>query len=154
MDDQPPAAAVAFTINLRRDAGRPLGAIGAYYIEMVNGTTERYDVVLTYGGALGAQQYLTRRANPDGSLSYFVLPLQYNYEGDFANPDPSDWPWRDYRSDLWYDAGGDALSEPANAESFDNNCAGCHFTGYRLEGSDAGGWSARRAGRSERSLRL
>ncbi|MBT8453737.1 MAG: hypothetical protein KJO40_17355 [Deltaproteobacteria bacterium] len=142
VDDQPPAAAVAFTINLRRDAGRPLGAIGAYYIDMVNGTTERYDVVLTYGGALGAQQYLTRRANADGSFSYFVLPLQYNYEGDFANPDPADWPWRDYRSDLWYDAGGDALGEPANAESFDNNCAGCHFTGYRLEGSDAVGWSA------------
>ena len=101
VDDEPPAAAVAFTINLRRDVGKALGEIGAYYIEMVNGTTERYDVVLTYGGALGRQQYLTRRSNPDGSLSYFVLPLQYNYEGDFLNPDPADWPWSDYRSDLW-----------------------------------------------------
>lgn len=142
VDDQPPAGAVAFTINLRRDPGRPLGAVGAYYIEMVNGTTERHDVVLTYGGALGAQQYLTRRTNADGSLSYFVLPLQYNYQGNFGNPDPSDWPWRDYRSDLWYDSGADTLRQPANAESFDNNCAGCHFTGYRLGGSDADGWSA------------
>ncbi len=142
VDDQPPAGAVAFTINLRRDPGRPLGVVGAYYIEMVNGTTERYDVVLTYGGALEAQQYLTRRTNADGSFSYFVLPLQYNYQGDFANPDPSDWPWRDYRSDLWYDSGGDTLRQPANAESFDNNCAGCHFTGYRLGGSDGDGWSA------------
>ena len=142
IDDQPPAGAVAFTINLRRDPGRPLGAVGAYYIEMVDGTTERYDVVLTYGGALGAQQYLTRRINADGSFSYFVLPLQYNYQGNFANPDPSDWPWRDYRSDLWYDSGANTLRQPANAESFDNNCAGCHFTGYRLDGSDADSWSA------------
>lgn len=142
VDDQLPAAAVSFTINLRRDPGRPLGAVGAYYVEMVNGTTERYDVVLTYGGALEAQQYLTRRTNADGSFSYFVLPLQYNYQGDVANPDPSDWPWRDYRSDLWYESVGDTLRQPDNAESFDNNCAGCHFTGYRLDGSDADGWSA------------
>jgi len=142
VDDDPPAGAVAFTINLRRDSSKPLGVVGAYYIEMVNGTTERYDVVLTYGGALERQQYLTR-TNADGRFSYFVLPLQYNYQGDFSNPDPDDWPWRDYRSDLWYDFGGDALQQPDNAESFDNNCAGCHFTGYRLEGSDADGWSAR-----------
>ena len=43
----------------------------------------RYDVVLTYGGALGKQQYLMRReTNRSGSFSYFVLPLQYNYRGD------------------------------------------------------------------------
>jgi hypothetical protein len=142
VDDEPPAGSVAFTINLRRDFGKALGEIGAYYIEMVNGTTERYDVVLTYGGALGRQQYLMRRSNPDGSLSYFVLPLQYNYEGDFANPNPADWPWSDYRSDLWYDFGSDAFRQPDNGESFDNNCAGCHFTGYGLQGSDTDGWSA------------
>ena len=143
VDDELPAGVVAFTINLRRDSTKPLGVVGAYYIEMENGTSERYDVVLTYGGALERQQYLTRRENADGSLSYFVLPLQYNYQGDFSNPDPSDWPWRDYRSDLWFDFGADTLRQPGNAESFDNNCAGCHLTGYRLEGSDADGWSAR-----------
>jgi predicted CXXCH cytochrome family protein len=143
VDDQPPAGAVAFTLNLRRDSSKPLGAAGAYYIEMVNGATERYDVVLTYGGALQAQQYLTRRTNVDGSFSYFVLPLQYSYQGDFSNGSSEDWPWRDYRSDLWYDSGTDALRQPENADSFDNNCAGCHFTGYQLGGSDADGWSAR-----------
>jgi predicted CXXCH cytochrome family protein len=142
VDTQPPAGTVAFTVNLRRDLSKPLGELGAYYIELVDGTTERYDLVLTYGGALGRQQYLTRRTNADGSLSYFVLPVQYNYEGDFSNPDPADWPWSDYRSDLWYDSGSDAFRQPDNAESFDNNCAGCHFTGYNLEGSDADGWSA------------
>jgi predicted CXXCH cytochrome family protein len=123
--------------------GKPLGVIGAYYVELVEGVnTQRYDVMLTYGGALGKQQYLTRR-DADGSLSYFVLPMQYNYEGDFSNDSSDDWPWRDYRSDLWYDFGTDTLREPDNADSFDNNCAGCHMTGYRLDGSDADGWSAR-----------
>lgn len=145
VDVAPPAGAVAFTLDLRRDPGVPLGSIGAYYVEMVNGTTERYDVVLTYGGALERQQYLTRRTNADGSFSYFVLPFQYNYQGDFANPDPDDWPWRDYRSELWYDFSTSALRTPDNAESFDNNCAGCHFTGFRLTGSDADGWSAHAA---------
>jgi hypothetical protein len=151
VDDELPAGVVAFTINLRRDLSKPLGEVGAYYIEMVDGTTERYDVVLTYGGALYKQQYFMRRTNSDGSFSYFVLPLVYNYQGDFANPDSDDWPWRDYRSDLWYDFGTGALrnrntgspdDDTFNSESFDNNCAGCHFTGYRLDGSDANGWSA------------
>ncbi|MDH3200493.1 MAG: hypothetical protein OEM15_06335 [Myxococcales bacterium] len=142
VDDELPSGVVAFTINLRRDLGKPLGEVGAYYIEMVNGTTERYDVVLTYGGALERQQYLTRRTNADGSFSYFVLPVQYNYQGDFSNPDSDDWPWKDYRSDLWYDFGSGTLRQPDNSDSFDNNCAGCHFTGYRLEGSDVDGWSA------------
>ncbi len=139
--DQPPPANVSFQINLERDLSKPLGAIGAYYVEMVEGVnTERYDVVLTYGGALGKQQYLTRREN--GSVSYFVLPLQYNYQGDFANPDPDDWPWRDYRSDQWFNFTSGLLTEPPNQESFDNNCAGCHFTGYELRGDEASGWSA------------
>ena len=143
VDSQDPGAGVSFELRLRRDAGVPLGAVGAYYVEMATaGNTERYDVVLTYGGALGKQQYLTRRSNADGSFSYFVLPVQYNYEGDTSNDSSDDWPWRDYRSDLWFDFGGSTLTQPANVESFDNNCAGCHLTGYRLEGSDADGWSA------------
>ena len=105
-----------------------------------------------------------RRTNGDGSLSYFVLPLQYNYRGDFDNDSPEDWPWRDYRSDLWYDFWQRAHrskcavtfnDDPTfNHESFDNNCAGCHMTGYRLEGSDADGWSAQRDRRFGRCVRL
>jgi predicted CXXCH cytochrome family protein len=143
VDDQSPGAGVSFELRLRRDNSVPLGVIGAYYVDMVEGVnTERYDIVLTYGGALGKQQYLTRRENADGSLSYFVLPVQYNYEGNTSNDSPEDWPWRDYRSELWFDFGGAALTQPDNAESFDNNCAGCHMTGYRLEGSDVAGWAA------------
>jgi hypothetical protein len=140
---QDPGANVRFQIELHRDDTVPPGVIGAYYVVMVEGgNTQRYDVMLTYGGALGKQQYLTRRQNADGSLSYFVLPLQYNYEGDVLNGSSDDWPWRDYRSELWFDFGAGSLTQPENAESFDNNCAGCHMTGYHLGGSDADGWSA------------
>jgi predicted CXXCH cytochrome family protein len=154
VNDPSPAGVVSFEVRLRRDADVPPCVIGAYCVELVNRVNtepvQRYDVVLTYGGAVHKQQYLMRRANSNGNFSYFVLPMQYNYEGDFSNPDPDDWRWRDYRSDLWYNFGTDELfdrnaatTESFNHESFDNNCAGCHFTGYRLEGSDADGWSAR-----------
>jgi len=144
--DTPPPGTVRFELRLRRDAGVPLGVVGAYYVELVNRVNvepaQRYDVVLTYGGAIWKQQYLMRRTNANGSFSYFVLPVQYNYQGDFSNPNPADWPWRDYRSDQWFDFGSGAVVEPAGSESFDNNCAGCHMTGFRLAGSDADGWSA------------
>ncbi len=153
---QDPGSSTRFRIDLRRDSNKPVGAIGAYFIEVENlvnaQPTHSYDVVLTYGGALGTQQYLARRSNRDGSLSYFLLPMQYNYEGDFdngslpGNGSSNDWPWRDYRSDLWYDFSSDLLRDPdfspPSGESFDNNCAGCHFTGYDLSGSEADGWSA------------
>ena len=131
---------VSFEMRLSEDDG-------SFAAELFNRTNAEdpapYEVVLTYGGALQAQQYLMRRTNNDGSFSYFVLPVQFNYQGDPENPDPDDWPWRDYRSDQWFDFGGGTLSQPANTESFDNNCAGCHFTGYELDGSDQEGWSAR-----------
>jgi len=147
ISDSPPAGTVSFEIHLRRDTGLPLGVIGAYFVEIANRVNteppRRYDLVLTYGGALYKQQYLIRRANSNGSFSYFVLPFEYNYQGAFSNPNPDDWPWRDYRSDQWFDFGSGQLTEPGNQESFDNNCAGCHFTGYRLGGDDTAGWSAR-----------
>jgi len=146
VSDSPPAGDVSFEMRLRRDVSVPLGAPGAYFVEMVNRQNaqlaQRFDVVLTYGGALQKQQYLMRRRNSNGSFSYFVLPMIYNYQGDFSNPNSDDWPWRDYRSDQWFDFSNGLLTEPANQESFDNNCAGCHMTGYSLKGSDVDGWSA------------
>lgn len=147
VSDTEPSGTVSFEARLRRDTDVPLGALGAYYVELENRVSSegvrRYDVMLTYGGTMRRQQYLTRRSNLDGTWSYFVLPLQFNHRGDPSNPDPSDWPWRDYRSDQWFDFDDQRLAEPPNPEAFDNNCAGCHFTGYELVGSDASGWSAR-----------
>jgi len=145
--DALPAEPVTFEVGLRRDPQLPLGSFGAFFVEVTNRVssepTIRYDVVLTYGGALFKQQYLVRRTNADGSLSYFVLPFQYNYQGDPSNPDPADWPWRDYRSDQWFDFDAGLLRAPDNGDSFDNNCAGCHLTGFELRGSDTTGWAAR-----------
>jgi predicted CXXCH cytochrome family protein len=146
VSDSPPLGTVSFELRLRRDAGVPLGTVGAYFVELVNSlnieSARRYDVVLTYGGAIWKQQYLMRRSNASGTFSYFVLPLQYNYQGDYSNPSPADWPWRDYRSDQWFDFGSEMLTQPASSESFDNNCAGCHMTGFRIAGGDSDGWSA------------
>jgi predicted CXXCH cytochrome family protein len=153
VSDQDPGSNVSFQINLRRNSSVPLGVLGAYEVEMIRSgaTPQVHEVALTYGGALGKQQYLMRRGDP-GSFSYFVLPLQYNYEGDSGNGtevgdgSSNDWPWRDYRSDLWFDfdnpSNPNPFIQPENDESFDNNCAGCHFTGYELRGSDEDGWSA------------
>ena len=154
-----PPAEVFFTVALEEDEGSYSVALTNVKNNADPNSPQRYDVMLTYGGALGKQQYLMRRRNDaTGTLSYFLLPVQYNYEGVFGNGtevgdgSSDDWPWRDYRSDLWYNFDNDELldrsdggpnDESFNSESFDNNCAGCHMTGYRLEGSDADGWSAR-----------
>lgn len=44
----------------------------------------RYDVALTYGGALRRQQFITRRRHDGGTWSLFVLPMQLNHDGDAA----------------------------------------------------------------------
>ncbi len=146
VSDFPPGGTVSFTVGLNRDEDKALGEIGAYYIELTNlinaEPVRRYDVILTYGGAVNKQRYLTRFTNDDGSFSYHMLMVQFNYEGDPAFPSSSDWPWRDYHSERWYDFDTELFTEPGNSKAFDNNCAGCHFTGLNLDGSDSDGWSA------------
>ena len=53
---------------------------------------------------MGKQQYLMRRRD-NRQLQLFRAALwQYNYQGDESIHEISDdWPWRDYRSDLWFD---------------------------------------------------
>jgi hypothetical protein len=47
-------------------------------------------------------------------------------------------PWTGYNPSNWTDASGTILGEPAKNKSFDNNCAGCHFTGVKLPRDSAG----------------
>jgi hypothetical protein len=141
-----PASVVSFELRLARDAALAVGSLGAYTIEIVNRAgagSALYPVALTYGGAISKQQYITRRMNPNGTLSHFVLPLQYNLRALPASPSSDDWTWRDYRSQDWFDLTNATLREPPAAEAFDNNCAGCHFSGMRLEGNAADGFRAR-----------
>jgi predicted CXXCH cytochrome family protein len=139
-------AVVRFELHLARDQAHKQGELGAYIVQIVNrsgGGANSYPVVLTYGGALYRQQYLTQRRNPDGSASYFVLPLQFNAAGLATYPSSDDWPFRDYQSSQWYDFANSRLIEPEAARAFDSNCAGCHFTGMRLTGNPSDGLHAR-----------
>jgi predicted CXXCH cytochrome family protein len=140
------ASVVSFELRLRRDATVPLGAEGAYYVDLVNrrgAGTARYDVALTYGGALHRQRYLTRQIASDGTPRHRLLPLQFNENGDEARASLADWPWMDTGSGEWYDHVAGTLRTPNGTSTFDNDCAGCHFTGFSLSGAVATGWSAR-----------
>jgi predicted CXXCH cytochrome family protein len=144
-----PSAVVSFELVLSRNVAVPRQDVGAYTLEVVNRAgsgNASYDVALTYGGMLSKQQYLMRRTNADQSVSYFVLPLQRNVNGDDTNPAPRDWVFADYHSEQWYDFADSKLREPEVTQAFDNQCAGCHFTGMRLSGDEKLGFSAHAVG--------
>jgi predicted CXXCH cytochrome family protein len=144
-----PNAIVRFEVALARNAAVPREEVGSYTLRLVNradSSEATYPVALTYGGMLSKQHFLTPRTNKDGSLSYFVLPLQHNANGNDANPSRSDWVFRDYHSEQWYDFANSTLREPETSQSFDAQCAGCHFTGMRLTGDAKQGFSAHAIG--------
>jgi len=79
-----------------------------------------------------------------------VLPIQYNFQaaaglaGTEATAGQGRWTWNQYNAGNWYaedttTPANSHLKEPGAEKSFDNACAGCHFTGYRLEGNKAHG---------------
>jgi len=143
-------AIVWFTVALSRNEPIPLGQPGAYSLTLENvinpePATKTYDVDMTYGGAVHKQRYMTPLENDDGSSSYYLLMVQYNYEGDPTFPSSNNWLWRDYHSERWYDFDNRLLIEPEESKAFDNNCAGCHFNAFRIEGDAENnkGWEAR-----------
>lgn len=139
-----PPAVVRFEVVLTRDASLPVGADGAYRVTLRNrsGAGEQtYPVELTYGGALRRQQFIVRIARP-GGVERHVLPFQFNHAGDASDASALAWPWRDVGSADWYDFAAGTLREPGAVASFDNQCAGCHFTGYRLAGNVTDGFRA------------
>ncbi|MBI2375247.1 MAG: NapC/NirT family cytochrome c [Deltaproteobacteria bacterium] len=130
-----PGAGVSFTATLYSDVGR-------YFVELrdVKGATlpATYELDISYGGGLYKQRFLT---NIGGSR--YVLPIQFNFEGqtDETQP-PSRWVWIQYNAQYWYDEAVPGLRTPSKSKSFDNNCAGCHFTGYSLTGDATVGYRA------------
>ena len=141
-----PPLTAAFELRLSRVTSVPMQAVGAYTAVFTNRAgsgSASFPVALTYGGALGRQQYIARRTHADGSYGYFVLPLQYNATGSMVAVDPNDWPYRDDHAERWYDFAASALRQPAAADSFDNQCAGCHLGGFQLRGDTSTGYSAR-----------
>lgn len=141
----PTGAPVAFEARLGHDPAVPRGAEGEYFVTFTNRLrtegARRYDVVLTYGGALHRQRYVVRLRNADGSRSLHLLPMQFNHQGDDALGDAqaASWTWRDEASAQWFDLTAMSLREPGRAVSFDAQCMGCHATGFALAGSASGG---------------
>lgn len=112
--------------------------------------SERLYVEFTYGGeGLHAQLYLTR-LGPDGSYSadpalgsYQVLPARYQEtKGDPARGgEVTVAVWTLYEPGRWGPSpleGGPPGAVPAVEDSFDNQCAGCHFNGMSLRRDETG----------------
>ncbi len=141
----PPSAVVSFELRLTHDRTVQRGHAGEYSVTFVNHQrTEapaRYDVALTYGGAFRRQQFVTRIRNPSGTWSLFVLPVQFNTDGDPAATDPASRPWRSDYVSRWYDLADGTLRRPGADSAFDNRCLGCHASGFSLRGGVAAGWS-------------
>lgn len=137
-------AVVSFDAELARDTAVPLGAPGAYVVTLRNrlgAGSARYPVDLTYGGALARQAFVVPVAR-SGGVERQVLPFQFQHEGSASLADPRAWPWADVGSADWYDFGASALRVPGSSASFDRSCAGCHFTGFTLDGDATSGFRA------------
>lgn len=130
------AGRISFTAKLWTDLD------GKYWVTLTNvkgaqqPVQQDYLVDLAYGGGLHKQRFITKIGD-----SRFVLPIQYNDQGlgdEAANPFVR-WTWQQYNAGNWYveDAASPASSHFKDAllaeKSFDNACAGCHFTGYKLD---------------------
>ena len=140
-----PSAEVSFELQLDRDPSIAREELGAYTATLVNregSGTATYAVSLTYGGLLTRQHLLTPLSNADGSRTHHVLPFQRNLAGDDDLSASDDHRYRDYHAERWFDFEEGELREPEPMQSFDVQCAGCHFTGFSLRGDEGDGLHA------------
>lgn len=117
-----------------------------YYIEFTNLVaveTAQYQIMFTYGGERNYKQRYVLTGAMLGASKH-ISPLQYNdkWAGyvDPINPTTPDlnYKWVNYHAERWYDLGDDELAMPGSKDSFDGNCAGCHFTGYTIAKNGGG----------------
>jgi len=95
-----------------------------------------HEVALNYGGGLYKQRYMTTLA---GKESIYMLPLQFNARGSDSSADRTKKVWRDYHLDWWWNTADNTFrTAPTPANSFDFQCATCHYTGYSVT-QNAGG---------------
>lgn len=137
-----PGAGVSFTARLWVD---PVD--GKYKVTLANvkgtdGATATYEVELSYGGGIYKQRYAAKL--PNGSR--YILPIQFNTQAlpatEEATTPSGRWTWVQYNAGNWYTENtttpeSSTLRIPGADKSFDNACAGCHFTGYSLNGNKA-----------------
>ncbi len=128
-------AAVSLTATFFTDADGKL----KLRTENARDATDRarvYPVEMTYGGAVYKQRYLLRV----GDSTYPFL--QYNTEGRDSYADRSRKPWRDYHADWLFSETTGKLTDPPKKKSFEVECASCHYAGYTLTPTVAGGFVA------------
>ncbi len=128
-------ASVSFTATFFRDADGKLKFRTENARDRAD-TPRTYTVEMTYGGGLYKQRYLFRVGD---SLYPFV---QYNSLGKEEYNDRTRKPWRDYHADWLFNEGTKKLVDPPKQKSFENECASCHYTGYSLTPTVAGGFVA------------
>ena len=126
-----------------------LGVDGSGYFQALETAdrslvSSRLYIEFTYGGEGRYKQQFVTRLDRDGQFtaaaaagSYFVLPAQFSEtEGDPDRGGEVTVPnWLPYQPADWdapISEGANPAKTPAPARSFDNDCAGCHFTGMSL----------------------
>jgi predicted CXXCH cytochrome family protein len=131
-ESPPPApAVVSFEVVLGRDSAVALGEPGAYRATVRDrrGTGEvSYPIDLVYGGLIYGAQLIARTGE-----ARHALPFQYAADGDPASSFAPARRWRDVSSATFYDHTAGVLRTPASEDSFDRQCASCHFAGYTLD---------------------
>jgi hypothetical protein len=88
----------------------------------------KFKAELSYGGGIYKQRYVAKIGS-----SRFILPIQFNTQGLDATAPFDRWQWQGYNVSHWYVESTGTIKLPPAERSFDNMCAGCHFTGYQLD---------------------
>jgi hypothetical protein len=140
-----PGSGVVLTARLYTEAGK-------YMVQLKDArglpaSVATYEAEYSYGGGLYKQRWMAKIG-----VSRYILPIQYNFDSAPAGGNaineavdpPGRWKWQQYNlaSNGWFSAATGSIATPAKSKAFDNNCAGCHFTGYTLTGDATNGWQA------------
>jgi hypothetical protein len=140
LSETDPGAGVVLTARLYSVASP--GVATRYFVQLtdrISSAPITAEAEFSYGGGLYKQRWVTKIGS-----SRYIIPIQYNFDsgpngGNAINEatDPaSRWNWQQYNLGNWFTASTGAVKLPAVGKAFDNNCAGCHFTGFQLT-SDA-----------------
>jgi hypothetical protein len=102
---------------------------------------QQFPVDFLYGGLLHKQRVISRlstSANPPTQNGhYFIFPPVNLQPGGTTLPplgnDRTRWPWKDERGADFWDASAKLFKVADLNETFDAQCAACHFTGFSID---------------------
>jgi hypothetical protein len=121
-------------------------ADGKYFITLVNrlnaqdpGSPAHLEIKLLYGGAVHDQRYVVSVPPGLGDRLGWYTVLRYNMTGRDNRLHRERRVWHDYKFYMWWSAGRDGrygssddvlMAPPANTNTVQTMCAGCHLTGW------------------------